>query len=323
MVCVSFQSKERRFKKLKKIQKIALATILVAVMLIASMPVIALAQEGETPERQGALIARVAGILGIDQQELENALKQAQTESREETLEARLQELIAEGTLTQEQANELKLWREAKPDITMVPPRQLEEALDNGIITQEQVDQLKAWMKSKPDIIPGIVPPMGERLIEEGIITQQQADEYKAWMESRPADIPQVGPRQLKQLLDEGKLTQAQADAYKAWLESKPDMPKIRPELRQNGVAKLQEHRDALTARIAEILNINKEDLENAFKQAQGELREKSLGTRLQELINQGAWTQQQADEYKAWIKARPDVPRIGPMGPRGPMEPQ
>ncbi len=307
---------------MKKIQKIVLATILVAVMLIASIPVIALAQEGKTPERQGTLIARVAEILGIDQQELENALKQAQTESREETLNARLQELIAEGTLTQEQANELKAWMEAKPDVPMVPPGQLEEALDNGIITQEQVDQLKTWMEAKPDI-PEIMPTMGERLVKEGIITQQQADEYKAWMESRPADIPKVGPRQLKQLLDEGKLTQAQADAYKAWLESKPDMPKIRPELRQNGVAKLQEHRDALAARVAEILNINKEDLENAFKQAQGELREKSLGTRLQELINQGTWTQQQADEYKAWIKARPDVPKIGPMGPREPMEPQ
>jgi len=307
---------------LKKIQKLVLATILVAVMLIASIPVIALAQEGEAPERQGALMFRVAEMLGIDQQELENALKQAQMESREETFEARLQELIAEGTLTQEQANELKAWMEAKPDTPMVPPGKLEEALDKGIITQEQVDQLKAWMESKPDI-PGIVPTMGERLVEEGVITQQQSDEYKAWMESRPADIPNVGPRQLKQLLDEGKLTQEQADAYKAWLESKPDMPKIRPELRQNEGAKLQEQHNALITRVAAILNINTEDLENAFKQAQGELREKSLGTRLQGLINQGAWTQQQADQYKAWIKARPDVPRIGPMGPQGPMGPE
>lgn len=100
-------------------------------------------------------------------------------------------------------------------------------------------------------------------------------------------------------------------------------MPKIRPELRQNEAAKLQEQHDALTTRVAAILNINTEDLENAFKQAQGELREKSLGTRLQELVNQGAWTQQQADQYKAWIKARPDVPRIGPMGPQGPMGPE
>ena len=307
---------------MKGIQKIVLATVLVATMLISSAPAIALAQEGETPEHQGALMSQVAEILGIDQQELENALKQAQMELRGETLDARLQELIAEGTLTQEQANEFKAWMEAKPDIPMVPPRQLEEALDKGTITQEQADQLKAWMEAKPDI-PGIVPTMGERLIEEGIINQQQSDEYKAWMESRPADIPNVGPRQLKKLLDEGEITQEQMDSLKAWMEARPDMPEIRPELRQNGVAKLQEQRDTLTTRLAEILNINKEDLENAFEQAQGELREKSLDTRLQELVNQGAWTQQQANDYKAWIEARPDVPRIGPMGPQGSMGPQ
>jgi hypothetical protein len=302
---------------MKGIRKIVFATVLVATMLISSAPAIALAQEGEAPEHQGALISQVSEILGIDQQEFDNAFKQAQMELRDEALDARLQELIAEGTLTQKQANEFKTWMEAKPDIPMVPPRQLEEALDKGIITQEQADQLKAWMEAKPDI-PEIMPTMGERLIEEGIITQQQADEYKAWMESRPADMPNVDPRQLKKLLDEGKITQEQMDAFKAWMESRPDMPKIRPELRQNVVAKLQEQRDALTTRLAEILNINKEDLENAFGQAQSELREKSLDTRLQELVNQGSWTQKQADEYKAWIKARPDVPRIGPMGPGG-----
>jgi hypothetical protein len=290
-------------------------------MLIASIPATAMAQEGEMPERQGALISRVSEITGIDQEDLENALKQAQMELREETLDARLQELIAEGTLTQEQANEFKSWTEAKPDVPMVPPRQLEEALEKGIITQEQVDQLKAWMESKPDI-PGILPTMGERLVEEGIITQQQSDEYKAWMDSRPADIPQVGPRQLKKLLDNDEITQEQIDAFKAWMEARPDMPKIRPELRQTVVANLQERRDDLTTSVAAILNINAEDLENAFEQAQGELREKFLNTRLQELVSQGAWTQQQADQYKDWIKARPDVPRIGPMGPGGPFEP-
>jgi len=307
---------------MRKIQKLVLATVLVAIMLISSAPAIALAQEDGAPERRGALIAQVAEILGIDQQELEDALKQAQMELRQETLDARLQELIAEGTLTQKQANELETWMNARPDVPNIPPRQLKEALEKGAITQEQVDQLKAWTEARPDI-PKILPSLGEKLVDEGIITQQQADEYKAWMESRPADIPQVGPRQLKKLLDEGKLTQAQADAHKAWMEAKPDMPKIRPELRQKGAAKLQEHRDALTARVAEILNIDKEALENAFKQAQSELREKSLDTRLQELVNQGEWTQQQADAFKAWIKARPDVPRIGPMGsmgPRGPM---
>lgn len=306
---------------MKKIHKIVFATVLVAVMLIASMPVIALAQEGENPEHQGALMSQVAEILGIDQQDLENALKQAQTELREETLDARLQELITEGTLTQEQADEFKSWMKTKPDVPMVPPGRLEEALEKGTITQEQIDQLKAWMESKPDI-PGIMPTMGERLVEEDIITQQQADEYKTWMESRPADIPNVGPRQLKKLLDNGEITQEQMDAFKAWMEARPDMPKIRPELRQTVVANLQERRDDLTTSVAAILNINAEDLENAFKQAQSELREQSLDTRLQELVSRGAWTQQQADQYKAWIKARPDVPRIGPMGPGGTFEP-
>jgi len=302
---------------MKGIQKIVFTTVLVATMLIASAPAMALAQEGETPEHQGALMSQVAEILDIDQEELENAFKQAQMELRDEALDARLQELIAEGTLTQEQANEFKAWMEAKPDTPMVPARQLEEALANGIITQEQLDQLKAWMEAKPGI-PGIMPKMGERLVEGGIITQQQSDEYKAWMESRPADIPNVGPRELKKLLDEGEITQEQMDALKAWMEARPDMPKIRPELRQNGAAKIQEHRDALTARVAEILNISKESLKNALEEAQLELREKSLDTRLQELVTQGTWTQQEADAYKAWIKARPDVPRIGPMGPQG-----
>jgi len=308
---------------MRKIQKFVLSTVLVAIMLISSAPAIALAQEDETPERRGALIAQVAEILGIDQQELENALKQAQMELRGETLDARLQELIAEGTLTQSQADELKAWTAARPDVPNIPPRQLKEALEKGIITQEQVDQLKAWMEAKPDV-PNIGTPIGEQLVEEGIITQQQADEYKAWMESRPADMPKVGPAQLKKLLDEGEITQEQMAAFKAWTEAKPDMPEVRPELRKERAENTQEHRDALTTRVAEILSIDKADLENAFKQAQSGFREQALDTRLQELVNQGTWTQQQADAFKAWIKARPDVPPLQPaQQPGTPRQPR
>lgn len=299
---------------MKRILKIILPAVLVAAMLVTGMPGTALAQDDQTPERRGALVARVAEILNINQQELEDAFKQAQRELREEALEARLQELIASGTLTQQQADEFRAWIETRPDIPAVSPRQIKKLLDEGKITQEQADAYKAWLEAKPDI-PRIRPALGEKLVKEGIITQQQADEYKAWLESRP-DIPRVPPRELKKLLDEGKITQQQLDAFKAWVEARPDMPKIRPELRQKRVAKLQEHRDALAARVAEILGIDKQELENAFKQAQGELREKTLDTRLQELVNQGEWTQQQADAFKAWIKARPDVPPLRPARP-------
>jgi uncharacterized tellurite resistance protein B-like protein len=305
---------------MKGIHKTVLATVLVAVMLTTSLPFVALAQESEAPQRQGALIARVAEILGIDQQKLEDALKQARPESAKENLDARLQELIANGTLTQQQADELKTWLNARPDVPMVPPGKLNEALQKGTITQEQVDALKAWQEAKPDI-PKIGPTIGERLVDEGIITPQQSDEYKAWMESRPSDIPNVRPAELKKLLDEGKLTQEQLDKFKEWAKARPDMPKIRPELVKNRAQKIQENRDTLMARVADILGIDEKDLENAFQQAQRELRESALDTRLQELVNQGAWTQQQADAYKAWIKARPDVPPLQPgrqFGPQG-----
>jgi len=291
--------------------KIVLATVLVVVMLTTSLPFVALAQESEAPQRQGALIARVAEILGIDQQKLEDALKQVRTESAKENLDARLQELIADGTLTQQQADELKTWLNARPDVPMVPPGKLDEALEKGTITQEQVDALKAWQEAKPDI-PKIGSTIGERLVDEDIITQQQSDEYKAWMESRPSDIPNVRPAELKKLLDEGKITQEQLDKFKEWAKTRPDMPKIRPELVKNRAQKIQENSDNLMAQVADILGIDEEDLQNAFKQAQSELRESALDTRLQELVNQGEWTQQQADAYKAWIKARPDVPPLG-----------
>jgi hypothetical protein len=202
----------------------------------------------------------------------------------------------------------------------MVPPGKLDEALEKGTITQEQVDALKAWQEAKP-AIPEIGPTIGEQLVDEGIITPQQSDEYKAWMESRPADIPNVRPAELKKLLDEGKITQEQLDKFKEWAKARPDMPKIRPELVKNRAQKIQENRDTLMARVADILGIDEKDLENAFQQAQRELRENALDTRLQELVNQGAWTQQQADAYKAWIKARPDVPPLQPgrqFGPQG-----
>ena len=61
--------------------------------------------------------------------------------------------------------------------------------------------------------------------------------------------------------------------------------------------------------RVAEILDIDQQELEDAFKQAMGEKCQEALDTRFQKMVEEGEMTQAQADEYKDWLQSRPDVP--------------
>lgn len=79
----------------------------------------------------------------------------------------------------------------------------------------------------------------------------------------------------------------------------------------QNGQGK----QDGLLARVAQILNIDVQKLKDAFKQALTELHTEKQNTGLQNLVDKGKLTQDQADELKAWFDSRPDVPRVGPKG--------
>jgi hypothetical protein len=79
----------------------------------------------------------------------------------------------------------------------------------------------------------------------------------------------------------------------------------------QNGQGKA----NGLLARVAQILNIDVQKLTDAFKQAMTEMRTERQNTGLQNLVNSGKLTQDQADKLKAWLDSRPDVPRVGPKG--------
>ena len=71
-----------------------------------------------TPDNQGkTLLARVADILGIDQQKLEDAYNQAKKEMSDEALTSKLDTLVKAGKLTQEQADQYKQWWESRPDV--------------------------------------------------------------------------------------------------------------------------------------------------------------------------------------------------------------
>lgn len=81
-----------------------------------------------------------------------------------------------------------------------------------------------------------------------------------------------------------------------------------------------------LLGRVAAILGIEQQEVEDAFAQARKEMRSEAQKARLDKLVEQGRITQEQADDYQTWLESRPDVPAnldIMPgkrLGPRGQM---
>jgi hypothetical protein len=175
---------------------IIITSLLAAVLLFGITGGLALAQdENDGPGQGKDIMARVAQILGIDQQKLTDAFKQAQTEFKAQ----RLDNLVKDGKITQEQADQLKAWEAARPD-PKADPQKFDE-----------------WLKSRPDVPfmgpPGPPPNMDEmldKLIQDSKITQEQADQFKAWEAAKPD--PKADPQK-----------------FDEWLKSRPDIPFMGP----------------------------------------------------------------------------------------------
>ena len=60
---------------------------------------------------------RVAEILGLDEDTVADAMKQAKDEMRDEAVRAKLDALVEEGVMTQEQADAYLEWLESRPDV--------------------------------------------------------------------------------------------------------------------------------------------------------------------------------------------------------------
>jgi hypothetical protein len=69
---------------------------------------------------------------------------------------------------------------------------------------------------------------------------------------------------------------------------------------------------------------IDAEQLRDALDEAQGELRDEALRTRLQKLVDEGQLTQEEAAQYLEWWQSRPDIevplPGLGGHGAGGGM---
>jgi len=76
--------------------------------------------------------------------------------------------------------------------------------------------------------------------------------------------------------------------------------------------------RQGLLGRVAEILDIPEEDLANAFKQAQREMREEVFNRALDKAVERGRISPEQAGETREWWGQRPESLGLFPYGFRG-----
>jgi len=99
-------------------KKLILIAVLVALVLAGIVAGIALAQTGSTADNSGKSLAdRVAAILGIDQQKVEDAFNQAQRDMQNEALDNYLKGMVEQGKMTQSQADQYKTWWQSRPDV--------------------------------------------------------------------------------------------------------------------------------------------------------------------------------------------------------------
>ncbi|MGB5924948.1 MAG: hypothetical protein WBH01_02515 [Dehalococcoidia bacterium] len=85
-------------------------------------------QQSELSDRHQALLDRACAIyqenigVAIDPEQLKDALDQARSKLQEEALESRLQNLVEDGKMTQEEANQYLEWWQSRPDIEVPLP---------------------------------------------------------------------------------------------------------------------------------------------------------------------------------------------------------
>lgn len=116
---------------MKRSKKFIIIAVTVAAVLAGTLGGVAFAQtengnDGQPETKWGVLLDRVLDIyeektgVAIDQEALKDSFVQARSEMRDEALRNRLQNLVDQGQITQEEADEYLEWGQAKPDISLL-----------------------------------------------------------------------------------------------------------------------------------------------------------------------------------------------------------
>ena len=124
-------------------------------------------ERGRMMDEDSRLLRRVAEIINVDADTLVAAFDTALNELANEEFASKMDELVADGTLTAEQAATAVAWFNARPadaghiafmgvmtDNTDRLTRMLNEGVSHGALTQADADAIIAWHRDRPDFIP-------------------------------------------------------------------------------------------------------------------------------------------------------------------------
>jgi hypothetical protein len=104
---------------MSKKAKVLISALVAAILLTIGATAAVVAQEEPTPppEARGqGFLGRVAEILDITVEELATAIRQARHEVRADVFSAALERAVAAGTITAEEAEEIRQWLEQRPE---------------------------------------------------------------------------------------------------------------------------------------------------------------------------------------------------------------
>ena len=139
-------------------RKVLIAAAALAVLAIGIGGGAVWAQESDSEDGSTikGFVSRVAEILGLEEQTVQDAFTQAKQEMMDESIESKLAAMVESGKLTQEQADEIQEWYDSKPDSIgswYAHPKMLTAMVESGKLTQEQADEIQEWYDAKPDSI--------------------------------------------------------------------------------------------------------------------------------------------------------------------------
>lgn len=147
-----------------------------------------LAQESDAEQSRLGIVARMAKILGLEEQQVQDAYDQARQETRDERFEAmvgqRLDALVESGRITQEQADDLREWYLSRPDsfwLAAGADRGKDDGRHKGrSFSGRGYGSHRAQPMSMKGQMDRSLELHVARLLEKGLITQEQADEIRS-----------------------------------------------------------------------------------------------------------------------------------------------